>query len=142
LDYSGSEVAGTTTQSITGYYLFAFGIKNPYAGKKVRVDYSFRVYYSGTAYTTGTTFGFSLWTGNANATASTANTTITYRGESADHDMVAAQSGGTTAHHHGSFTTSAAVDDDYLLVCAEHRDSTGLNGTTYMPANVSIYMVD
>ena len=142
LDYSGSEVVGTTTASLAGYYLFAFGVKNPYSGKKVRVDYSFRVYYSGTAYTTGTTFGMSLWSGNAGATGSTANQTVTYRGESADHDMIAPQSGGTTAHHHGSFTTSAAIDDDYLLICAEHRDSTGINANTYMPANISIYMVD
>ena len=106
------------------------------------MDYSFRIYYSGTAPTTNTPFGLSLWTSDANATGSTSNVTLTYRGESDDHNMVAPQAGGTTAHHHGSFTTSSAIDDDYLLVCAEHRGTTGLNGTTYMPATISIYMVD
>ena len=142
LDYSGSEVVGTTTASLAGYYLFAFGFKNPYSGKKVRVDYSFRCYYSGTAYTTGTPFGLSLWSGNAGATGSTSNQTVTYRGESVDHAMVAPQSGGTTAHHHGSFTTSDAIDDDYVLLCAEHRDSTGINATTYMVVNACLYIVD
>ena len=142
-DYSGSEVVGSTTASIIGYKVFTHGIKNPYAGKKVRVDYSFRIYYSGSsAPTAGTPFGFSVWSGNAPATGSTSSATVTYRGESDDHAMVAAQQGGTSAHHHGSFTTSTTIDDDYLLVLAEHRDSTGINGTTYMVANYNVYLTD
>ena len=135
--YSGSEVSGTTTGTIYGYYLFAFGIKNPYTGKKVRVDYNFRIYASGSAPTSGTPFGISLWSGNALATGSSTSTSATYRAESVDCPY-----GSTTSHHHGSFTTSSALDDDYLFICAEHRNSTGLNGTTYMPAQIAIYMVD
>jgi len=137
-NYSGSEISGTTTGTMYGYYLFAFGAKNPYSGKKIRVDYSFRVYYSGsTAPTSGTPFGVSLWSSNAQATGSATSVQATYRAESDDHTY-----GGTTQHHHGSFTTSSALNDDYLIICAEHRSSTGLNSTTYMPANISIYAVD
>lgn len=141
-DYSGSEVVDTTTTSIQGYKLLTFGIKNPYSKRPVRIDYSFRIYYSSTAPDTDTPFGFSLWTGNANATGSASGVTLTYRGESVDHGMVAPQVGGTTAHHHGSFTTASDINDDYLLVLAEHRASTGLNNTTYMVANYSVYIAD
>lgn len=141
-EYTGNEVVGTTTASINGYKLFTHGIKNSYSGKKVRVDYSFRIYYSGSAPTTGTPFGFSIWSGNAGGSGSVSNVTVTYRGESQDHTMVAPQMGGTTAHHHGSFTTSSVIDQDYILVLAEHRGTTGLNGTTYMVANFNVYLTD
>lgn len=143
LNYSGSEIAGVTSASISGSHMIQYGIKNPYSGKKVRVDYSFRIYYSGSvAPTTGTPFGFSLWSGNANATGSASNVTVRYRGESDDHAMVAVQAGGTTSHHHGSFTTSTNIEDDYLFVLAEHRSSTGLNGNTYMVANYNVFITD
>lgn len=142
-NYSGSEVAGVTSTSIAGSHMIQYGIKNPYSGKKVRVDYSFRIYYSGSsAPTTGTPFGFSLWSGNANATGSASNVTVRYRGESDDHGMVAVQSGGTSAHHHGSFTTSTNIEDDYLFVLAEHRSSTGLNSNTFMVANYNVFITD
>lgn len=137
--YSGSEQSGVTTGTIYGYYPIAFGIKNPYTGKKVRVDYSFRIYYSGsTAPAASTPFGISLWSSNANTTGTATSLQATYRAESDDHGYA----NGTSAHHHGSFTTASAVNDDYLYILAEHRASSGLNGTTYMPANISIYMVD
>lgn len=143
LNYSGSEIVGVTSASISGSHMIQYGIKNPYSGKKVRVDYSFRIYYSGSvAPTTGTPFGFSLWSGNANATGSASNVTVRYRGESDDHAMVAVQAGGTTSHHHGSFTTSTNIEDDYLFVLAEHRSSTGLNGNTYMVANYNVFITD
>lgn len=142
-NYSSSHAIDTTTASIQGYKVFTYGIKNPYSKRPVRVDYSFRIYYSGTAPTTGTPFGFSLWSGNAGGNSgSTASSTITLRGESADHGMIAPQVGGTVAHHYGSFTTTSNISDDYLLVLAEHRGSTGLNGTTYMVANYAVYIAD
>lgn len=142
-DYSSSHTIDSTTASIQGYKVFTYGIKNPYGKRPVRVDYSFRIYYSGTAPTTGTPFGFSLWSGNAGGNSgSTASSTITLRGESSDHGMIAPQVGGTTAHHYGSFTTTSDISDDYLLVLAEHRGSTGLNGTTYMVANYAVYIAD
>lgn len=142
-DYSSSHTIDTTTASINGYKVFTYGIKNPYGKRPVRVDYSFRIYYSGTAPTTGTPFGLSLWSGNAGGNSgSTSNATVTLRGESIDHGMISPQVGGTNAHHYGSFTTTSDIDDDYLLVLAEHRGSTGLNGTTYMVANYAVYIAD
>ena len=138
-DYAGTEVEDTTTASIGGTHLLQYGIKNPYSGKKVRIDYSFRMYYSGSVSpTVGTPFGFSLWTGNANATGSSANVTVTYRGESDDHGYVA----NSNSHHHGSFTTTSNIDDDYLLVFAEHRNASGINGNTFMVANFNVYITD
>ena len=61
-----------------------------------------------------------------------------YRGESSDH----AVNTSSIAHHHGSFTTSDAITDDYILVLPEHRNSSGINGNTYMYANFTVYMVD
>ena len=142
-DYSSSHAIDTTTATIQGYKVFTYGIKNPYSKRPVRVDYSFRIYYSGSAPTTGTPFGFSLWSGNAGGNSgSTANSTITLRGESIDHGMIAPQVGGTSAHHYGSFTTTSDINEDYLLVLAEHRGSTGLNGSTYMVANYTVYIAD
>ena len=135
--YSGSEVVGTTSVSMSSYVLIAYAIRNPYIGKKVRVDYDFRI-FGQPAVTSGTTFGLSIWSANAPATGSTTTTTYTYRGESSDHDVNTS----SVAHHHGSFTTSADIDDDYILVLPEHRDSTGINGTTYMYANFAVYMVE
>lgn len=136
-NYSGTEVVGTTTVSMSSYLLIAYAIKNPYAGKRVRLDYDFRIFAS-PAVTTGTTFGMSIWSANAPATGSTANSTYTYRGEGSDHDVNTS----SIAHHHGSFTTSDVIDDDYILVLPEHRDSTGINGNTYMYVNFGVYMVD
>lgn len=135
--YSGSEVAGTTSVSMSSYLIIAYGIKNPFSGKKVRVDYDFRIFGS-PAVTANTPFGFSVWSANAATSGTSSNTTYTYRGESSDH----AVSTSSIAHHHGSFTTSAAIEDDHILVLPEHRDSTGINGTTYMYANFAVYMVD
>jgi hypothetical protein len=136
--YSGTEVAGTTSVSMSSYLLIAYAIKNPYSGKKVRVDYDFRVFGS-PAVTASTPFGFSVWSANAVASGGTGNTTYTYRGESSDHNV----STSSVAHYHGSFTTSAAIEDDHILVLPEHRDSSGgINGTTYMYANFAVYMVD
>ena len=138
-DYAGTEVRDTTTAIIGGVHLLQYGIKNPYSGKKVRIDYSFRMYYSGSiAPTVGTPFGFSLWTGNANATGSSASVSVTYRGESDDHDYV----NNSNVHHHGSFTTTSNIDDDYLLVFAEHRNASGINGNTFMVANFNVYITD
>lgn len=135
--YSGSEIVDATSASMSSYFLIAYGIKNPYTGKKVRIDYDFRIFGS-PAVTSNTPFGFSLWSANAGTSGTTGTTTYTYRGESSDHNV----STSSVAHYHGSFTTSTSLDDDYLLVLPEHRDSTGINGTTYMFANFSVYMVD
>jgi hypothetical protein len=136
-EYSGSEVVGTTSVSMSSYLLIAYGIRNPFSGKKVRIDYDFRIFGS-PAVTDGTPFGFSLWSADAATSGTNDAATYTYRGESSDHNV----STSSIAHHHGSFTTSAAIEDDYLLVLPEHRDSTGINGTTYMYANFAVYMVD
>lgn len=137
-DYSGSEVVGSTSGLMSNYYVLSFGIKNPYTGKKVRLDYDFRIFGSPSV-DADTPFGFSIWTANAGTSGTVGNSTYTYRGETSDH-LVSTSS---TAHYHGSFTTSAAINDDHILVMAEHRDGTGgLNGTTYMYANFAVYMVD
>jgi len=135
--YSGTEVAGTTSVSMSSYLLIAYAIKNPYSTKKVRLDYDFRIYGSPSV-TSGTPFGFSIWSANAATSGSSGSTTYTYRGESSDH----AVNTSSIAHYHGSFTTSAAITDDYILVLPEHRNTTGINGTTYMYANFTVYMVD
>lgn len=135
--YSGSEVVGTTSVSMSSYLLIAYAIKNPYSTKKVRVDYDFRLYGSPSV-TSGTPFGFSIWSANAATSGSSSTTAYYYRGESSDH----AVNTSSIAHHHGSFTTSAAITDDYILVLPEHRSSSGINGNTYMYANFTVYMVD
>lgn len=135
--YSGSEVVGTTSVSMSSYLLIAYAIKNPYSTKKVRLDYDFRIFGSPSV-TSGTPFGFSIWSADAATSGSTGSTTYTYRGESSDH----AVSTSSIAHYHGSFTTSAAITDDYILVLPEHRNSSGINGNTYMYANITVYMVD
>ena len=135
-DYTGSEVVGTTTETLSSYLLFGNGIKNAFTGYKVRIDYSFRI-YSATAPTTNTPFGLSLWSGDAGTTGESVDRTITYRGESSDHGY-----NSSLGHHFGSFTTANTISDDYLLILAEHRDSTGLNNTTYMYANFSVYLVN
>lgn len=140
-NYSGSEVVGSTSQGINNYEFFAYGIKNPYTGKKVRVDYSFRVFGSGgsTPNASPTNFGFSVWSGDAGTSGTTNASNITYRGESGDEAVTTS----SLNHYHGSFTTSASVEDDYIFVLAEHRDSTGLNrSNTFMYANIAVYMID
>lgn len=120
--YTGSEVVGSTSASMSAYYAHAFGIRNPYAGK----DNDFRVTaglrFSG--HTQGARFGMSVWGAGAYNNGATQHT-FTLRAVSAD---VSTINNSSTAPYTVTCNVSRA-SDTWFLVMLESRSS--LSSTTY-----------
>lgn len=133
-NYSGSEVVGSTSGTMTPLHLVAYGIQMPTTNKKVRLDFMFRVQNAPSP----STWGFSLWSADRSTSGTTNNATVTYRGETAD---VIVNPYANSRVYHGSFTTSAAIAQDMLMILADNR-AGALTSTTYMYATLAVYLVD
>lgn len=133
-NYSGTEVVGTTSGTMTPLHLIAYGIQMPTTGKKVRLDFMFRVQNAPTP----STWGFSLWSGDRSTSGTTTSATVTFRGQTGD---IVVNPYANSRVYHGSFTTSAPIADDMLMILADNR-AGALTSTVYMYATLAVYLVD
>ena len=131
--YSSSHTVDTTTATISGFHLMAYGHPLPSDSKKVRVK-TFSRYQNGNA----STFGWSLWHCSSFPTDGTANSaTVTLVAKSSD----STPDTGTTDLWRTTFTTTSALSGGMVFLLAEHR-SGSLTTTTYAYATASLFLVD
>ena len=75
--YSASDAVGSTSYSLSGSHLLAYGFRIPTTTKKVRIGYIFRLQNAPSA----STWGLSLWGADLQASGSTSSSTTTLRAE-------------------------------------------------------------
>jgi len=132
--YSASDAVGSTSYSLSGSHLLAYGFQIPTTDKKVKIHYMFRLQNAPAS----STWGLSLWGADRQASGSTSSSTTTLRAETAD---ITQSSNSSSRIFHGTLETSSDFDEDMALLMAENR-SGSLTSTTYMYAQFQIELVD
>lgn len=132
--YTASDTVGTTTTNLAASHLIAYGFMVPTTDKKVKIHYAFRLQNAPAS----STWGFSLWGANRQASGSTSSSTATLRAETSD---LTQSSNSSSRVFHGSFETTADFSEGVAVLMAENR-SGSLTTTTFMYAQYQIELID